>query len=268
MRIAIIGNNDGPRRLKDALSGTVHEVVYLGLQKPDVPDEATALRRLEPLTFDLLVNCFANFRYRELHHRYRAVNVHLAPLPAYRGRHPLQWALINGEAEFGVTIHDITDDYDAGAIRWQATLPVADGWSAPELREALMRRVETGFADFLNRFDPAAPGLPNDPGLATYVTRRYPYDSELRDWSDRESVYRKVNALRDDEHPAYVLREGKQQPLIAARRGSRTFAGAVAGTVVGRRAEEREVACGDGRTVFLQGPGLATLHLNDRLWKP
>ena len=268
MRVAIIGNNDGPARLRQALQGSAHEVIYLGLQKPDVPDEATALARLAPLDFDLLVNCFANFRYRELHHRYRAVNVHLAPLPAYRGRHPLQWALINGEAEFGVTIHDITDDYDAGAIRWQAMISVGDGWSTPQLREALLQRVEADFTDFLDRFDPAAPGLPNDSAQATYVTRRYPADSEVLDWLDREHVYRKVNALREDEHPAYILREGSKHPLTGARRGQRFFVGAVPTTVVGRQKDEVEVSCGDGRTLYLSGPTLHTLHLNDKLCTP
>ncbi len=154
MRIALLGNNDGPRRLAASLAGTAHQVVYLGLQREAVPDEATALKQLAEHEFDLLVNCFANFRYRQLHHRYRAVNVHLAPLPAYRERHPLQWALINGEPEFGLSIHDIDDDYDADALRWQAMLPVTDGWSAQELREALMLLLEHGFPTFLDQYAP------------------------------------------------------------------------------------------------------------------
>lgn len=264
MTIAIIGNNDGPQRLATAARAGGHEVAFTGLQKQGVPDEATALRLLEPLHFDLLINCFANFRYRELHHRYPAVNVHLAPLPAYRGRHPLQWALINGEKQFGVTIHDINDNYDDGAIRWQQMLKVNDGWSAADLREGLMQLLEEGFADFLDQFDPIAEGLHNDPVLATYVTRRYPEDGRLNEWSDRDRVYRKVNALRDDEHQAYLMREGERYTCTAARRGTRVFAGAVAATVVGRSEAEYEIVCGDGRTLWLQLPGLS-LRINDKL---
>ena len=264
MRIAIIGNNDGPGRLAASLQGSPHEAVFVGLQQSDVPDEATALELLRPLGFDLLVNCFANFRYRELHHRYRAVNVHLAPLPAYRGRHPLQWALINGESTFGATIHDITDDYDAGPIRWQRTLAVQDGWSAVQLREALLQLVEVDFAAFLTGFDPTMPGLPNDSNLATYVTRRYPADSELADWSDREHVYRKINALRDDAHPAFFVQEGSTQFLTTARRGERRFVGAVATTVVGKQEDAYEIVCGDGRTLWVGGPGLR-VRINERL---
>lgn len=265
MRVAIIGNNDGPTRLAAAARAGGHEVVFIGLQKPDVPDEVTALRLLEPLDFDLLINCFANFRYRKLHHRYPTVNVHLAPLPAYRGRHPLQWALINGEETFGVTIHDINDDYDDGAIRWQGTIEVEDGWSVPQLREALMRQVERGVVDFLNAYDPARPGLSNDPGLATYVTRRYPVDSKLANWSDRERTYRTVTALRHDEHPAYFVYQDRNYPLDGARRGDRRFVGSIAGSVVGRHNGGIEVVCGDGLTLWLSGNDLNTLRINDKL---
>ena len=164
MRLAIIGNNDGPARLAGAARAGGHEVVFIGLQKPDIPDEATALRLLAPLDFDLLVNCFANFRYRELHHRYPTVNVHLAPLPAYRGRHPLQWALINGEETFGVTIHDINDDFDDGAIRWQATIEVADGWSNPPAPRGTIAKRRGGFCRLPGSLQPSPPGPTQRPG--------------------------------------------------------------------------------------------------------
>lgn len=258
MNIAIIGNNDGPSRLTAALRGSKHSVVFVGLQRENTPDEASALTALARLQFDLLVNCFANFRYRELHRRYPAINIHLAPLPAYRGRHPLQWALINGERQFGATIHEINDDYDSGVIQWQSRIEVMDGWSARELREALMLTVEAEFADFLDRYaeeltrDPA-PREPvsNSSSLATYVTRRYPNDSELIDWSDRDAVFRKVCALRHDQHPAYFTYAGKKLTVVAARRGNKHFVGFVPTTIVGKRGEELEVVCGDGKTVWL-----------------
>ena len=125
MRVAIIGNNDGPERLAAALEGTDHEVVLLAMQKkaaslrvgprhvsqvPEVVENEQGLAdRLVGLDVDLIVNCFANFKYTRLHRQYLVLNVHLAPLPKYRGRHPLQWALINGETTYGVTIHRINE---------------------------------------------------------------------------------------------------------------------------------------------------------------
>ncbi|WP_116126759.1 formyltransferase family protein [Lewinella sp. IMCC34183] len=265
MRVAIIGNNDGPDRLAASLAGSSHKVVCIGRQKIDVPDEAAAERLLADVSFDLLVNCFANFRYRRLHLRYPAVNVHLAPLPAYRGRHPLQWALINGETEFGATIHDITDAYDAGTIRWQDHIAVEDGWSAAELREALLRRVELAFPSFLDTYDPGNPGLANDPAAATYVTRRFPEDGRITDWSDRDRVFRTVRALRHDDHPAYVVHAGNQHVLSDARRDPRRFVGAIPGTLAGRRGEAVLVACGYGGSILLSGSTLHALPVNAKL---
>ena len=184
MKILIIGNNDGPLRLTRALVESGHRVVGVGLQKyttalhtalaaycPVVaatPDEAAAADFISGHAFDLLVNCFANFRYRYLHRRYDTLNVHPSPLPRYRGRHPLQWALINGERQFGITIHRLTDDFDAGAILWQEQISVTPGWSAVEFREALLTALERAWPTFVKAY--AAGTMPKAAAQALYGT--------------------------------------------------------------------------------------------------
>ncbi|NJC26141.1 formyltransferase family protein [Neolewinella antarctica] len=259
MRIAIIGNNDGPERLAAALADGSHEVVLVGLQKgartreqSTVPDEQSLEQAITGLKVDLIINCFANFRYRYLHQTYSILNVHLAPLPRYRGRHPLQWALINGESTFGATIHTITDDYDAGPIYWRGELPVQNGWSARQLREAMLQLVETNITGVLDAY-PTADPIPNNPAEATYVTRRNPEDSMIGDWSDRDKVYRTVHALREDEHPAFARTTGTEKVVFTgAQPGTRRFVGFVTGTVVGKTGQQIEVVCEDGRTLFLE----------------
>ena len=44
------------------------------------------------------------------------LNIHFAPLPAYRGMRPINWALKNGDLSHAVTIHEVTPDIDAGVI--------------------------------------------------------------------------------------------------------------------------------------------------------
>ncbi len=111
---------------------------------------------------------------------------------------------------------------------------------------------------------PPTLGAPDDPDRATYVTRRYPSDSALTDWSDRDRVYRKIHALRDDAHPAH-LPARESTSLLRAERGDRRFVGSVATTVVGRRDGLLEVVCGDGRTLWIGGAGLSTFRINDKL---
>ena len=279
MRLLIIGNNDGPLRLVRAVTDGPHRVVAVGLQRYDerlatdlagygvsasaTPDEASATALAAGSDFDLLVNCFANFRYRRLHHHYPTVNVHLAPLPHYRGRHPLQWALINGEPRFGVTLHRLTDAFDDGAILWQGAVDIVPGWSALELREALLDRFTGALPDLLSALEAdQLPELPNEDGQATYVTRRSPADSLLHDWADRDRVWRKVRALRHDAHPARLRTPTGEWALHDAHRGERRFVGFRAGHVVGRRADAREIVCADGHTVWLYGAFGAALPIN------
>ena len=282
MRLLIIGNNDGPLRLSRSLAGSAHRVVGVGLQKytPELvaelaphcerivatPTEADAARLADSLSFDLLVNCFANFRYRHLHHRHPTVNVHLAPLPRYRGRHPLQWALINGEPRFGITLHRLTDAFDDGAILWRGAVDVVPGWSAVELRGALLDRFTGTLPELLSALEAGRlPELPNEDTQATYVTRRSPADSLLRDWADRDRVWRKVRALRHDAHPARLCTPAGEWALHDAHRGERRFVGFRTGHVVGRRAGAREIVCADGRTVWLHAAFGDALPLNGQV---
>lgn len=55
-----------------------------------------------------------------------AINCHAGKLPRYRGRNILNWALINDEKEFGITVHYIDEGIDTGDIILQKTFPITD----------------------------------------------------------------------------------------------------------------------------------------------
>ena len=58
--------------------------------------------------------------------RFGFINCHAGALPFYRGRNPLNWALINGESQFGVTVHKIDEGIDTGPIIVQKFFPISD----------------------------------------------------------------------------------------------------------------------------------------------
>lgn len=58
--------------------------------------------------------------------KYHAINCHAGKLPFYRGRNILNWALINDEKEFGITVHYIDAGIDTGDIIAQKTFPITD----------------------------------------------------------------------------------------------------------------------------------------------
>lgn len=58
--------------------------------------------------------------------RLKTINCHAGKLPYYRGRNILNWALINDENEFGITVHYIDEGIDTGDIILQKTYPISD----------------------------------------------------------------------------------------------------------------------------------------------
>ena len=58
--------------------------------------------------------------------RLHTINCHAGKLPFYRGRNILNWALINDEKEFGITVHFIDEGIDTGDIILQRTFPITD----------------------------------------------------------------------------------------------------------------------------------------------
>src|SRR5256885_1137558 len=71
------------------------------------------------------------------------INVHFSLLPKYRGAAPVNWAIVNGETETGVTTMRIVEELDARPILLQNKAPIGEDETAPEL---LMRLAEMGAA--------------------------------------------------------------------------------------------------------------------------
>ncbi len=69
--------------------------------------------------------------------RFGCVNVHTSLLPKYRGAAPIQWAILNGEAETGVTIMKIAPSLDTGDILRQSTTPIEAADNAETLHDRL-----------------------------------------------------------------------------------------------------------------------------------
>lgn len=69
--------------------------------------------------------------------KYGVLNVHASLLPKYRGASPIQWAILNGDAETGITIMRTVKAVDAGDILLQKRIPIGDKETASELFDRL-----------------------------------------------------------------------------------------------------------------------------------
>ncbi len=75
----------------------------------------------------------------------KTINCHAGKLPFYRGRNILNWALINDEKEFGITVHYVDEGIDTGDIILQKTYPITD----EDDYSTLLNTAYTGCADVL-----------------------------------------------------------------------------------------------------------------------
>ena len=155
---------------------------------------------------DIAPDFIFSFYYRQLipasvlaHARRGAFNLHGSLLPQYRGRSPLNWALLNGERETGVTLHHMVERADAGDIVAQVSVVVAESDYAADVHRKQMRAAEQLLTDALPLiFNGTAARIPQDIGKGGYFGRRRP-DDGLIEWN--QPAERVRNLIRAVSRP-------------------------------------------------------------------
>lgn len=204
---------------------------------PERLDEGDWLERLRAWQPDFLFS----FYYRRLlptavldTARRGAFNLHGSLLPRYRGRCPVNWVLIHGEQETGVTLHYMVAKPDAGDIVAQRRVPITDDDTAQTLYGKLTDAAAALMRDTYPRLcDGTAPRLPQDRALASYFGGRRPADGVI-DWG--EGARRIYNLVRAVTHPypgAFTHWDGQQLLVWWARPEADGEATAPPGTVLG-----------------------------------
>lgn len=112
-----------------------------------------------------------------------ALNMHGSLLPRYRGRAPVNWAVLNGERETGATLHYMTDKPDAGDIVAQQAVPILPDDTAREVADKVTVAAEVCLDAVLPALMAGtAPRRPNDIARGSYFGGRTPDDGRI-DWS-------------------------------------------------------------------------------------
>jgi methionyl-tRNA formyltransferase len=103
---------------------------------PDNPNTDDYIRTLDALKPDFIFS----FYYRHMLKpnllataKLGAFNMHGSLLPKYRGRVPINWAIIHGETETGVTLHEMVEKPDAGRIAGQRRIPIGEDDTAKDV---------------------------------------------------------------------------------------------------------------------------------------
>ena len=128
--------------------------------------------------------------------QYGCVNVHASLLPKYRGAAPIQWAVLNGEKETGVTIMQMNEGLDTGDILIQKSIPINDDDTAESMFDKLSGLGAAMMRDALPLIERGElTPIPQDDTLSTYSPM---IDKSLCDidWSmSADQVHNRVRGL-------------------------------------------------------------------------
>ncbi|NCO40282.1 MAG: formyltransferase [Armatimonadetes bacterium CG_4_10_14_3_um_filter_66_18] len=151
-----------------------------------------------------------------------AYNLHGSLLPKYRGRCPLNWVLVHGESETGVTLHHMVLRADAGDVVAQAAVPIDFADTALSLHHKLIAAAR----ELLRRWLPevlagTAPRTVQDHAQATYFGGRKPEDGRIAWQAPADSIYNLIRAVTHPYPGAFTTYRGRRlfvwqaQPLAA-----------------------------------------------------
>ena len=179
------------------------------------------------------------------------VNVHASLLPRYRGAAPVQWAIVNGEAETGVTTMLIDEGLDTGPILLARSTPIGAEETAPELEARLGRlgaEVLVQTLDGLSRG--AIAPRPQDGARATLAPLLKKEDGRL-DWTlTADRIARRIRGLQPWPGAVTTWAGGELKVRRARPEPGPPVDGA-AGTLLATDGEGLVLACGAGTRLRL-----------------
>lgn len=179
------------------------------------------------------------------------LNLHGSLLPKYRGRCPVNWVLINGEKETGITLHYMTIKPDDGDIVGQKKLLI----DINDTALSLYKKLTSATDELLNGLLPLikekkVKRFPQDNKLSSYFGGRGPEDGEI-DWKqDAESVRNLVRAVTRP-YPGAFSYLGNRKCLFWDVATIMTLPHEVPGTVLS--IDPLTIACGNGAVIVRFG---------------
>ena len=156
-----------------------------------------------------------------------AINLHGGKLPQYRGSSPMNWALINGERDFSISVVRVDRGVDTGDVLLERTFPIGPDQtiadlhriandSFPQMLLEIIRQIEQG----------SVRPRRQDERLAVYYPLRFPEDGLiLWDGCTAEQVHNRIRALADPYPGAFTWWNGIKVKLLRSQLAARVWRG-------------------------------------------
>ena len=188
-----------------------------------------------------------------------AFNLHGSLLPKYRGRAPINWALLKGENETGVTLHKMVAKADAGDIIAQEKVVITETDTGLTLHAKVREAAEVLLDKTLPLIEAGTyKAVAQDESQATYFGRRTAEDGQI-DWNRSAKEIDCLIRAVTEPYPGAFTYLGARKMVIWRARVLDDNQGKAAGTVLSN--DPLRIACGQGAIEVVSGQSEAGLYM-------
>lgn len=214
----VVTHEDAPgekiwfRSVRDRALGAGVEV--MAPQDVNAPATLAAIRRAAPeFLFSFYFRQMMSGELLSIPSR-GALNMHGSLLPRYRGRAPVNWALVHGEKETGVTLHYMDEKPDHGDIVVQRPVRIARDDTAKTLTGKMATQAAIALKDVVPKLSEGTiRATPQDHSVSTYFGGRRPADGRI-DWSQPAEVIRNLIRAVTDPWPGAFTHFGGRKLFV------------------------------------------------------
>lgn len=219
---------------------------FIPVFKPETLKTEKWYRKVKYMQPDLILSLYyRNIIPEEIFSQAKlgAYNMHGSYLPAYRGRAPLNWAIINGESYGGVSLHVLEKKFDTGAVVDQEKVDFGEneyvGDIQPRISDAALRVFTRSLESLL---DGNPKTVPQDLSKASYFGKRTPEDGRIDFSKTAREVFNLIRGVSKPFPGAFTEIDGQKTVIWRAKIGEPAN-GIPAGTVASRY--PLKIACAD-----------------------
>lgn len=159
--------------------------------------------------------------------RKMCLNLHAGALPKYRGSSPLNWAIINGETSFTLSIIKVDTGVDTGEILIDSTFPIAINDTIRDLHKTANDKFPQMLLEVLNSLQKGElKSKPQNDSKSSYYPLRFPDDGLIIwDTLTADQIHNRIRALTEPYPCAFTYHNGRRIRLLGSRLQQPDFLG-------------------------------------------